>query len=196
MKELIMIILISLFVSVAGCYNTGRKFETPNLAVLKLKQTTMKEIKNSYGEPNSYSSFESNNKKVDQIQYSYHTASGYASGKGPVGRQATFYFCDGTLIGYLYRSSFESDSTDFDISNVKQITEGTSTRKDVETIFGQPTGIVLFPLVNSQDGTELRYYYVGPKGAFATGGIVSKQLSAIIDGAGIVQKINTSEKKE
>jgi len=178
-----LIILLSIL---TGCYSTGRQFVRPDFTKIIIHETTMGEVIGSYGQPDSVSLIERNGKKIECVEYAYYTAMGFALGKGPVGRTASFLFNDGVLIGYLYTSNYPGDSTDFELSKANLIKEGESTRQDIEAILGKPTGEAVYPLIDAEEGREIRYFYVGTEGLVAT---VSKKIIILLNEKNIAENV-------
>ena len=117
-----------------------------------------------------------NGKKVERFQYQYFTAQGFATGSGPVGRTASYFFSDGVMVGYLYTSNYPGDSTDFDEAKAQTIVKGKSTKHDAESLLGKPVGMAVYPLIDSIDDTELRYSYIGDAGVMGSKTVVKNAI--------------------
>lgn len=180
----------------SGCYSVGRDFARPNLSKLQLRQTTPGEIVAAFGRPESVAHTERNGKKIERFQYGYTTAAGFAMGVGPVGRTASYYFSDGVLIGYLYTSSMPGDSTDFEEEKVQALVKGKSSKQDVEAALGEPKGIAVYPLIDGQTDTELRYAYIGTVGPVAIGGLISKTALIRVDNNNLVTDVRITVERD
>ncbi len=193
MKFLATVLVLGLL---SGCYSTGHNFKRPDFTRIKINKTTMGEIVASGEKPDSVSRTERNGKRIERIQYAYFTAEGFATGGGPVGHAASFYFSDGILIGYLYTSSFSDTSTDFDIEKSILIKKGKSTRHDIEEIFGPPVGEMVFPLIDEKKGSQITYRFVGSTGVAGSNGIISKELTIKLNENGTVADFRKSVEKD
>ncbi len=72
-------------------------------------------------------------------------------------RSAALMFSRGVLLNYMTRSSFNSDSSNFDEAMVRQLERGRTTEADVVRIFGQPSGRGLYPFSKEIDGSVMHY---------------------------------------
>jgi hypothetical protein len=169
-----------------GCYTIGRDFTRPRFDQFELRQTTQGQVLAAVGTPASVSHTEKNGHRIERFQYSYFSSVGFAAGVGPVGRMASLYFTNGQLIGYLYTSSFPGESTDFNLDNASRIEKGTSTRADVEALLGKPHGVVLFPMVDGEGNSQIRYFYYGATGLMGTEGTVTKDLLITLNDKNVV----------
>ena len=180
----------------AGCYSTGRQFARPNLDAFELRKTTAGEVIASFGQPKSVASTTRNDKKIERFQYQYFTAQGYATGSGPIGRTASYFFSDGVMVGYLYTSNYPGDSTDFDEAKARSIIQGKSTRREMESLLGKPVGMAVYPLIDFREDTELRYSYIGNTGLMGSGTIIKNAIFRVSDGGMVTDaKVSIEEKK-
>lgn len=193
LTQLVLAVVLGLL---AGCYSTGRQFVRPNLDAFELRRTTAGEVVASSGQPTSIGSTTRNGKKIERFQYQYFTAQGFATGAGPVGRTASYFFSEGVMVGYLYTSNYPGDSTDFDETKAQAISKGKSTKRDIDSLLGRPVGMAVYPLIDSQEETELRYSYIGGTGFMGSGTIVKNAIFRV-SGSGVVTdaKVSIEEKK-
>ncbi len=68
-------------------------------------------------------------------------------------------FFNDLLVGEEYNSSYQEDSTWFDASKAQTLLIGKSTRADVISALGAPSGEILYPLVRDRSGRGLVYWY-------------------------------------
>src|SRR5262245_8326757 len=119
-----------------ACYTAGRAFPSFSREALRLRETRLSEVQGLLREPESTGHASMNGKEVVRLHYSWASAHGFALGKGPLVRAASFYFVDELLVGYLYTSNMPGDSTAFDEGKIDQIEKGKSLRSDVEKVLG------------------------------------------------------------
>jgi hypothetical protein len=160
--ELLLITIVT--AALSGCLSGGKPFTRPPLESFELGKTTLTRIIQSLGQPAQVATTEKNGKVI--TRYYYHDS--YATLIAPIipvsgtyaKREASFYFSNDVLIGYLYTSNYPGDSTDFDEHKVELLTKGKSTRQDVESLLGNPAGVILYPLSDAEQETVLTYAYV------------------------------------
>lgn len=63
------------------------------------------------------------------------------------------------VVGEEFNSTMDGESTEFPVEKVSQIVKGKSTKDEVISILGNPSGKIIFPLVNRKDQTGLVYAY-------------------------------------
>lgn len=90
------------------------------------------------------------------LYYQDNQAKGIATNVEP-SRSAWLQFSNKTLIAFVSRSSFMSDSTDFDETMVKKIVKGKTTEAEVEQLFGRPSGRGLYPVAKEAGGSAINY---------------------------------------
>lgn len=72
-------------------------------------------------------------------------------------------FLDDILVGYHYASTRSVDKTDFDDAKAYQLKKGQTTRSQVIELLGKPSGMYIYPMINSKTDIALVYFYVGVK---------------------------------
>ena len=147
-------VLVFVFLT-SGCVSSKYEKRVSNDTIV-LGQTTLPQVKEMLGKPMQSTTETINDYEIKSLLYGYSGLL-YTSGDGKDGkkvapeRKQNFYFHNDVLVGQVFTSSWKEDSTAFDTDKVKSIKEGVSTRKDVETLFGQPTGSFLFPIVEKNE---------------------------------------------
>jgi hypothetical protein len=171
-----------------GC--AGRDFTRPTPESLVLGKTTYAEINGRFGSPYRESTLVRNEKTVRAVSYAYSTAGGepFASGVTPA-RGVDFYFLDQVLVGHQFVSSFKADHTEFDESKAPGIKKGATTRADVVTLFGPPTGMHIHPLIAGKDDSGLVWTYVQVRMSSLSPKIYQKQLIVSVNPAGAVTDV-------
>lgn len=150
-------LLICIIAILTAC--AGRQFVRPSEDFLQLGKTTENQIVGEMGVPLKTESFikRPSKEKVKQFAYLY-SASRVA---GAFARGAYFYFIDGVMVGHRFFSDFPGESTDFDLTKVQNIVENKSTRRDVETLLGKPTGEAIYPFTDEPESRVLLYHFYG-----------------------------------
>jgi outer membrane protein assembly factor BamE (lipoprotein component of BamABCDE complex) len=181
MRAIPLLLIIALC---AGC--AGADFKRPDSESLHLGQTSEKEIRARYGDPRGEKTLVMNDQTIKVLTYAHAEAAPYVE-KIPV-RAMTYSFHEGTLVGFDYTSSFSSDKTDFDDTLVNQIVQGQTTRDRVVALLGQPTGIVIRPLVKAPGQQAYFYSYSRTDKNPWTGQLRRRTKSLVItfDGTGVV----------
>lgn len=157
---------------------------------LHLGQTTYQQLTASMGKPTMTGSVNKNGATIQTITYAYAKVGGNAQDKGITpARSQAFYFSNNVLVGYEYTSSWKEDSTDFDGSKAGGIQKGVTTRDQVHTMFGQPGGQYVYPMVSDKDGTAEAYINTQTRG-FSS---FIKKLVVSYDAKGVVTDSDYSE---
>lgn len=161
-----------------GCARTsGHEFAIPIETQVAVGQTTVADVRATFGEPDTSESFTTTGgaaaPKDPESEFDSATATvpgvyetlRYRFVKGPVlggdifVKTAIFLFRDGVLIGYNATSNFADHSTDFDETKISLLRKGESTREDAESILGPPTGKAIYPVALKAGQYKLLYNY-------------------------------------
>lgn len=108
-------------------------------------------------------------------------------------RTLTFWFWQDRLVGYLGQSSFKADSTAFNEAQVNGLRAGTSTRRDLLRVLGQPAGILTHPLVRGE-GNEVLIWDNAEFDRFLND-TRRKRLDVLVDAAGAVLDLRFSSSR-
>ena len=139
----------------AGACLLGADFSRPDPATFTLGTTTEVEIRERFGQPYGRSTTQVDNRQVTTLQYTYVEV---RSTTIPA-RTMTYTFHEGRLVGFDYSSSFVVDETAFDESIAKKIKRGETTRAEVLTLAGKPTGQFIYPSLQAPSPGRRAYVY-------------------------------------
>lgn len=155
-RALAAVLVVAFLVSCAG-----KEFVRVANQDLKLNQTSVADIKNRLGEPQSISRSLKNGMEIRIFNYVYASAASTAGllVGGASARVQVFKFHAGRLIGYEYTSSFLNDPTGFDGSFARRIKIGETTRQDIVDELGEPVGESVFPIVDAPGDREIIYTF-------------------------------------
>lgn len=167
----------------AGC--AGQSFQKAPYDAFVLGKSTNADVAARMGKPVQSGVITKNDKQISQAIYVYAVNNpGLSAAKAQ-----HFYYFNNVLIGSEYVSSFPDDSSDFDETKVSSIVKGVTTKSDVISLLGTPTGEFIYPLIERTDGRGLVYSYTKVTGApFATK-IYSKSLVAAYGSDGVVYDV-------
>jgi hypothetical protein len=149
-----------------------KEFARPAPEKLVLGQVTRPEILLAYGKPvwertnvvgapatRAPSEPGSASGTFRTLSYHYRDpAEVFLQGASAGEKTIVFEFVNDRLFAYNFVSSFHSDSSNFDESNVVQLENGRTTREDVEALFGPPGGRAVFPATALAVGEEKWIY--------------------------------------
>lgn len=121
-----------------GCSATrGTPFERSEVPELELGKTRRDAITSALGTPFSFGFVTKNQFEYTVYSWSYTEASAGSvrnrllrAGFGP----------DDKLAFYVFQSNFESDSTDFDITALRNLSAGRTTAEEILSRLGEPPG--------------------------------------------------------
>lgn len=182
MKSIVMRLLA---LALIGC--AGSNFVRPNTDALKLGQTTYVQIVQQFGQPRREGTVLKNDRTVRAIFYAYAALGGEGLHAGVVpARGMTYYFSNDVLVGYTFVSSWKEDNTDFDEKKIDMITKGKSTRPEVITLMGKPSGYYAYPLIKSDSGQAMVYSYAE---ALLNRTSHRKSLAVSFDNGGVVSEV-------
>ncbi|MBC8043143.1 MAG: hypothetical protein IAF08_06835 [Rhizobacter sp.] len=138
----------------------GRNFERPDVNTFILGKTTSQQITSIYGKPYSETKEMLHGELVTTSSYYYSI---YGSQVRSVYREAknlACLFAKDTLVGYVWSSSFEGDSSNFDDSKITRIQKGKTAEGEVVKLLGKPNGIFIYPATNNKaDKSDREIYY-------------------------------------
>lgn len=143
------ILLVVCFLFIISCaIPYGEKFSFGEISnQLIVGKTTESEIVSSLGEP--YKKHNRSTEYVESSIYKYYYSE--MMSETPLAPGTTKWrgfwveFVEGVVNGYLYKSSLEEDSTDFDITLRKKITPNRSSTNDIIGLLGEPDGKIRMP---------------------------------------------------
>lgn len=169
----------------------GTNFQKPADQSWTLGKTTKGEILQKMGSPVRTGVVTKNDQQLDQIVYVYaEGVSGSAAypGVNPA-RSLTYSFTGNTLAGQEFISSFKVDATDWDESKVPQILKGQSTRAEVISLLGKPSGEVIYPIIKNKDEQALVYAYAQAKGTVFNMSFYNKLLIVSFNAQNVVSDL-------
>jgi hypothetical protein len=190
------IIFISILTVLLTACSAGRSFVKPEFDRLVLGETTFKEVVDISGDPLGVRKLTVNNKEVLYIVYLYTSGSEVLLGGNAKVRTATFYFYDKRLVGYKYSSSFDRDSTDFDINKANQIEKNKTTIDKVYSLLGEPSSRSIYPMTENNNEKLVMYTYVGEEEHNKSVKIRHKDLKITYENSGVVTDISSLNRLE
>ena len=124
-------------------------FARPKPEALRLGDTTQAEVIERLGAPTVRETIERNGQPLAFLAYVYTTEAERNHGdRGVIASRSLYlFFHDDRLVGHEFRSTIETDHTDFDSRKARAIVKGKSTRVDVEQLLGRPAGVLTYPVV-------------------------------------------------
>ena len=136
-------------------------FARPAPEALRLGETTPAQVIERLGAPTAREKLERNGRPLTLLAYVYTTEAERNHGDRGViaARNLYLFFHEDRLVGHEFRSSIESDHTDFDTRKARAIVKGQSTRAEVEQLLGRPGGLLRYPVVAASLGDAWVYGY-------------------------------------
>ncbi|MEZ5541055.1 MAG: hypothetical protein R3F42_03330 [Pseudomonadota bacterium] len=188
-------LLVALAASLVACAY-GNNFVRPAESALVLGVTTKQDVNGLMGRPVSTRAVVVNDKSLDILNYVYSDAANLGASDAPdvvPGRLLQLHFYEDMLVGKLFRSSFESDSTFFKVESASRIKPGT-TEQQLYAVLGAPNGVFQYPLTSNQEDKGLIYEFnemlVGADVRFIG------KLAVVIDPSGIVKEAKLIDRVE
>lgn len=186
---------VALSLLMAAC--AGTDFVRPAETAFVLGSTTKQQVETQQGKPFQVDKLTINNEMLDSYSYAYATSSGESLVDGVTpARAAGFFFLDDVLVGQDFISSFKEDSTDFDESRVSSILKDKTTKEEVITLLGKPSGNYIYPLVVNKEDAGLVYQYTQTKGSVFNTKVYQKLLVISINKGGIVTSVHFTSSGE
>ncbi|MCQ4273299.1 hypothetical protein NA655_19875 [Pseudomonas kuykendallii] len=181
-----MVVLAAALLS--GC--AGSNFVRPAADALATGTSTKSDVVQKLGKPERTGEITKNDKKLDVATYVYAQNTGVGAYPGVIAaRSLTYTFLDGVLTSQEFMSSFKEDVTDFDGDKVPMIIKGKSTRADVVSLLGKPTGEAIFPVIPQQNEKALIYSYSQTTGTVFNLKFYSKSLVVSFDPNDVVSNV-------
>lgn len=169
MKKLFAVLALASLMMMGGCVTmVGVNFDRQSAARYVPGETTKSEVMAALGiakESRTYTVKKDLSEKdlpapvvVESVQYYFQDNEAEAVNLDiQPSRSAWFQFAGEKLISFVTRSSFKSDSTDFDENLVKKIEKNKTTEADVIRFFGRPSGASIYPSSKEMGGTGIVY---------------------------------------
>lgn len=177
--------------ALAGC--AGTNFKRPDAQALALGKSTSADVVRVMGSPSGTGEALKNEQKVSLMRYAYAEGAGTGLYPGVVpARAMTFMTFNDVLVGQEFVSSFPQDGTDFNEAKMTSITKGKSTRSDVISLLGAPSGEAIYPIIKKQGDTALLYTYGQAKGSVFDMKFFSKSLVVSIGPDQVVTDVEYS----
>lgn len=125
----------------AACKTVGEDFPTERIAELRLAETSGEEVRAWFGEPYKVVAHDAP-APASEIAYYQEAYGTLAGGKA---RVLAVELADGGVRAWLFDSSMQADSTDFDADEREELSVGTSTMDDARALLGPPSGRFALP---------------------------------------------------
>jgi hypothetical protein len=129
----------------------GSKFPVENVSALVVGRTTEADLQAMFGAPAFRRVLQSDDTESTILGWAWGTSSASTN----KGHELHVETVDNVVNGYLFSSSLEPDTTDFDLALADPLHEGTSKLADAERLLGAPDGRMRLP-------TALLYDWFGP----------------------------------
>lgn len=127
--------------ALAACQSTDASFDAAGARALQVGVTTSAELRARFGEPDARQS--ERTAELASIVQHYRFARG--STAGGEAKSLAVELVDGRVRGWLFDSSFEADSTDFDLEASGALELGRTTRAEALALLGPPSGEMRLP---------------------------------------------------
>ena len=178
-----------------GC--AGTKFVRQTDEGVVIGQTTYSEIVARLGKPYQNGILTKNTRQMKTMSYAFASALGDGDQEYVVpANSQVFYFYEDKLVGYEYASSWKADSTNFESDRISQIRINESTIEDIVSLFGEPRGKYSYPMIASEDGKAVNYFYTQVTSKFLSIKMLVKKLNITFDKNGKVIDYEFSESRQ
>jgi len=111
-------------------------------------------------------------------------------------RVRRFYFHGGVLVGHDYVSTFASDGGNFDLSRVKELVRGRTTRAEALELVGKPSGYLIYPVIRQTSGETAVYSYTEASGPRRELRLIRKKVYVYFNAAGLVAEVAVGAQEE
>ena len=156
MKLIRVLTVIAALVAFSGC---ASNFVRPPSESLTLGKSTSADIIKLAGKPTSQNdNFKINGEPTKVLSYYYNDGAKFWGLIIPQ-RTLTYTLFNDTMVGEEFNSTMDGEKTEFDTSKANTIQKGKSTRDDVISLLGKPSGEVIYPVVKEKNSRGLVYAY-------------------------------------
>ena len=125
-----------------GCsVSLGRQFPAENLPGIVVGVTTEADLQKMFGDPIFQRTLAAGDFESTVLGW----GSGTSTSSGNKGHELHAEVLDGVVNGFLFSSSLEPDTTDFDLSLAGSLRDGSSSLADAEKLLGAPDGRLNVP---------------------------------------------------
>lgn len=187
-NRLLAAILITATLVLSGC--AGSNFVRPNEGELTLGQSSSADVVNRMGDPIKNGELLKNNQQLKVSRYAYASTGGESAYPGVTpARALVFTFFKDKIASQDFASSFKIDSTDFDGAKVPSIIKGKTTKEEVISMFGKPSGEAIYPVIKNANDRAYIYSYNQVKGSVFNMKFYSKALVVSFNESGVVSDV-------
>jgi hypothetical protein len=179
-----------------GCASVGKNFNYKNRSELRLGVTNRAEAEQLVGKPLKSASISNNDGNFEVLKYVY----AHGNLGGAAARAMFLEFRNGILNALTYNSGFAEDSTAFDIGSALQVKRGISSKADVLSIMGEPSGKAHCPSTLGDfkdmcsDCVEVwAWIYTKKSEGLDTSTIKSRTVKVAFDDKGVATDIRSTE---
>jgi outer membrane protein assembly factor BamE (lipoprotein component of BamABCDE complex) len=188
MKHFRLLLAIALAAILSGC--AGTNFKRPEPQALEVGKSTSADVTRVMGSPLQTGELLKNNEKIRTARYAYAEGAGTGRYPGVVpARAMVFSTFNDLLVGQEFVSSFPDDATEFDEAKVPAIVKGKSTRTEVITLLGRPSGDAIYPLIKNKAEKGIIYSYSHAKGSVFDMKFYTKALIVSFDASDVVSDV-------
>lgn len=178
------IFVVLIISALAGC-STGRQFVRSDTVNLRVGESSYSQVIAKMGEPYKSSEGVKNSVKIKSLVYAFSEnkpLNVVSLGYEPQ-RFINFLFDGDTLVGQQFVSSFKEDSTNFDENKIAGFIKAKTTRSDIISILGNPSGNYIKPMINDTSREAIGYKYITyiPPAAFQPSKTYTKTLTISFD---------------
>ena len=187
------LVSVSVAALFSGC--AGTDFQRPDPSSFHLGKSTTSDLIGVMGPASRTGKVLKNGLAISQLTYVYATKIGadpLYPGVTPA-RVMVFSTFNDTLVGEQFISSFKVDATDYDDTKIGAIIKGKTTRAEVVSALGPPSGEAIYPAVNGKGGAAIIYAYSQVKGGAFNLKFYSKVLTVSLNASDVVSDIDYVE---
>ncbi len=156
MKSIRIVAVVAALVVLSGC---ATNFVRPASEKLTLGKSTSADITGLVGSPTAQdANVVMNGEKAKVLTYYYNDGAKFWGLIIPQ-RTLTYTIYNDTMVGEVFNSTMEGESTEFEGKKASSIQKGISTKSDVIALLGKPSGEVLYPVIKDKNGRGMVYAY-------------------------------------
>lgn len=171
----------------------GTNFTRPQPGALSVGHSHYSDVVNLLGNPRFPPREEIiNGEKIQTTDYAFYKTAKFVGLVSP-SRFMHLTFHNDMLVGEEYTSSFEEDSTKFNVDRVFSLVNRKSTKEDVISALGKPSGEIIYPLVKDKSGIGLVYWYSEFRPEYIVASGKTYRLIVFLDANNVVTDISYKE---
>ena len=186
-------VLLAAATALSAC-SVGAPFVRPTQDSVELGKTTYQQLVERLGKPEEEKPMRLDNVQMRLVAWSYANDADAPRVPDTLGmRQLEYFVANDVVVAERFASSFASDHTDFDATQVARIAEGKTRCEEVIALLGRPSVRAIHPVADREGDTAIGYVFIYAKRPLLQFNIYTKTLVVQCGPDGVARSVKFTE---